>query len=629
MASPLDVLKKYWGHTQFKGLQEPIIENIIQKNDVLALLPTGGGKSICFQIPALLNEGICVVVSPLVALIQDQVESLKQKGLKAVGLTRGIPPNQLDALLDNCIYGNYKFLYLSPERLQQPLVQERIKKMPVNLIAIDEAHCISEWGHDFRPAYRQCEVLKTWHTNVPLIALTATATQRVAGDILDNLGIPHSLVIKDSFKRTNIHFNIKRKEDKRYTVNTILEKCKKSAIIYVRSRKETVLLSKQLNQSRMTSNFFHGGLTSFEKKDRLSDWLTNEFKIMVATNAFGMGVDKADVDTVVHYNLPDSIENYYQEAGRGGRNGAQAQAVMLVNENDIERAISQFYNSLPDLSYIKSIYKKLMGFFQIAYNEGKDESFNFELNAFCNAYGLYPSKVYTTLKILDQNGIISLSEMSKELNSIQLVSKKDELFGWLKKYKGMAGVVQTLLRTYGGVFEFETKINLTLLAKKSNQKERFVDQTLKQLAKDGLAHYNSETQDVQIMFLTPREDDKTVYPIAENIEKLIQTKKEKFKAMLHYAHNTKKCRTNMLLDYFGEKAGEPCGTCDICISKLVHKTSLKELKQEIRDALKIDDKSSRQLANETNQSEMELLYAIRELLEDGEIRLKGKNSYGI
>ncbi|MEM1258488.1 MAG: RecQ family ATP-dependent DNA helicase [Bacteroidota bacterium] len=626
---PEDILKKYWGFDHFRGSQKKIIASLLDGHDVLALMPTGGGKSICFQVPALINQGICIVVSPLVALIQDQVEALRQKGIKAIALTGGISPYHLDILLDNCIYGNYKFVYLSPERLQQPLVKERIQQMPVGLIAIDEAHCISEWGHDFRPTYRQCSLLKELHPTIPTIALTATATGKVAEDILMSLNIPNARRYRDSFERKNIVFRVENRQDKNYGVRKALENNKKSAIIYVRSRKDTVLLSRYLNQNKTVSTHFHGGLTNFEKKERLRAWLDDQVKIMVATNAFGMGVDKADVETVVHYQVPNSIENYFQEAGRAGRNGEPAKAILIINQNDIARSKKQFLDVLPDISFTKELYKKLNTFFQIAYNEGTDENYHFNLDTFCARYGLHPGKTYSTLKLLDQNGVISLIETSKEMETIQLICRKEGLFKWMGQNAEMGHIVQVLLRTYGGLFDFETKINLSLLSKKTNKTQPFIHETLKKLEKDGLAVYKSTQHDLTITFLKPREDEKTINPVVPTIDQLNRTKKEKLQSMLDYANNSKSCRAVALLKYFGEKDALPCGKCDVCQGKKANYNGKGAIKEVIIDMISSGPKTSRELVGLIHHDERYVLESLRGLLEDGELKLNADNTYDI
>jgi ATP-dependent DNA helicase RecQ len=367
MKHPIEILEHYWKFSEFKPQQEAIIDAVLTNEDCIALLPTGGGKSICFQIPALIKEGICIVVSPLIALMQDQVNALKDKGIKAMALTSGFSYEDIDRMLDNCIYGNYKFLYLSPERLQQDLVQERIKQMNVNLIAVDEAHCISQWGHDFRPAYRDIKLLRTLHPNVNVIGLTASATAKVVEDISSQLDYISPKIFKTSFQRPNLAYLTLDCEDKYFKTVQILKKYSGSSIIYVRNRKATLEISGYLNNIGITSGYYHGGLSAKEKDTQFERWTANQNQVMVATNAFGMGIDKADVQTVIHHNLPESLESYYQEAGRAGRNNENAYAVILQNISDEQNSKNQFINSLPDSSFLKKykndcviIFKSLM-----------------------------------------------------------------------------------------------------------------------------------------------------------------------------------------------------------------------------------------------------------------------------
>lgn len=386
------ILQKYWGHSSFRPFQEEIITAALEKKDVLALLPTGGGKSICFQIPAMIREGICIVISPLVALMEDQVKTLQLKGIKALAITGGISLQDLDTRLDNCIYGNYKFLYLSPERLQQDLVQQRIKQMNVNLFAIDEAHCISHWGHDFRPAYLNISILRDLHPTIPIIALTATATKEVTRDIEQQLKLKDPIIFKSSLKRSNIAFNVVFAEDKMYRLKQVLNNKDESSIIYVRSRNATVEITAELNYYGYKAAPFHGGLSGKQKSLLLERWLKEEVKIMVATNAFGMGIDKPNVRHVVHLNLPESIESYFQEAGRAGRDEKPAIATIITNKSDLPRLKDLFLKTLPDLEFTIFVYKKLTSYFRIAFGEGQDCNFDFNFSGFCTQYNLHSEK---------------------------------------------------------------------------------------------------------------------------------------------------------------------------------------------------------------------------------------------
>lgn len=494
------ILKEFWGHDDFRGSQKEIINNVLSGKDVLALMPTGGGKSICYQVPSLAMEGICIVVSPLVALIQDQVAQLKKRNIKAVALTGGIPPDELNDLLDNCLYGNYKFLYLSPERLQQTIVQERIPQMNVNLIAIDEAHCISQWGNDFRPAYLGCSILKELAPNKPMIALTATATPRVVNDIVENLELENVAIFKDSFSRSNINFRVKRSEDKLYQFKKYMDKVPGSAIVYVRSRKMSISLANFLIKNGISASFFHGGIPKSDKEEKLNLWLSGKVRAMVATNAFGMGVDKPDVRLVVHYHIPDSLESYFQEAGRAGRDGKPSTAIILTSKEDKDKAKQQFLSTLPDVAFVKKVYSKLNNYFQISYGELITDPLAFKFNEFCKRYEFNPNMTFNAIRILDQNSVLSLAENFKEKTTLQFVASKSGIFEYLDKNRKTAPIIQTILRTYGGITEYETKINLYMLSKKTGASEEYLKQILQQLADDGIVEYQNNTSDLEITF---------------------------------------------------------------------------------------------------------------------------------
>ncbi|WP_422859710.1 RecQ family ATP-dependent DNA helicase [Flagellimonas sp. S174] len=558
------ILNTFWGHQDFRGSQATIINNVLERTDTLALMPTGGGKSICYQVPAMVVDGICIVVSPLVALIQNQVEELKKKGIKAVALTGGISFEEVNNLMDNCLYGNYKFLYLSPERLQQPLIQERIKGMNVNLIALDEAHCISQWGNDFRPAYLHCSILRDLAPKAPLIALTATATPKVVKDIVENLTLNQAKIFKDSFSRENIGLFVEHREDKRFRLKHILTKSSSSAIVYVRSRKMSIQISDFLLQNGLKASFFHGGLSRMEKETRLKQWLNNDVQIMVATNAFGMGVDKPDVRTVVHYQIPDSLESYFQEVGRAGRDGLSSKAFLLTNEADKGLAKQQFLESLPDSAFLKRLYRNLNNFFQISYGELPLETYPFPFAKFCKQYDINSNLTYQGLKILDQNSIISLSENFKQRTTIQFESKKQHIFSYLDSHASYQSLIQTMLRTYGGILEFETKVDISLLVKKTGLQESVLHTMLKQLQKDGVIAYKSNEGDFEISFLAPREDDLTINSFSKKIKSLHQIKRNNLESMLDFIENSHTCRNRFLLKYFGEVANKNCGKCDIC-----------------------------------------------------------------
>ncbi|SKB66708.1 RecQ family ATP-dependent DNA helicase [Maribacter arcticus] len=625
--TPKDILLKFWGFDSFRGSQEEIINAVINNQDVLGLLPTGGGKSLCFQVPALMKEGICIVISPLIALIENQVDNLQKRGIKALGLKGGLKFSDVDKLLDNCIYGNYKFLYLSPERLQQELVQERIKGMNVSLFVIDEAHCISQWGHDFRPAYLTCSILRDLHPKVPMIALTATATKKVSEDIITSLNLQQPLIKKDSFYRKNIGFGVIMTEDKNNYLKQYCRKIKNSAIVYVRSRRKSEELSKYLLKNGLKATFYHGGIDQKAKSERLNLWLQDKVKIMVATNAFGMGIDKPDVELVVHYQIPDSVENYFQEAGRVGRNGAYSKAILLTNTTDKLLVKKQFLEVLPDVSYIKKIYLKLNNYFQIGYGEFTETKFQLNFNEFCTVYKLNSFLTYNALLILDRNSVISLSENFSKKQTIKFKTDKETLYRYIAENPKLENFIKVVLRTYGGLFEFDTQINTYLLGKKTQISESLIDLNFKQLATDNIIDYTSIASDLEILFLVHRDDDRTINRFANIIDDQNQLKIENVSKMLAYIENDTICRSVQLLQYFGETQKGVCGICDVCIKNKLGDVDVINTKLKIIECLKINKANSRELQDSLNINHDIIIIALQELLEENHITLNSINEY--
>ena len=628
MKDTLNILEQYWGYEFFRGSQEKIIDAVMLGQDVLALMPTAGGKSVCYQIPAMLKEGVCIVISPLVALIEDQVNQLNSKGIKAIALTGGIAFDELIRLLDNCIYGKYKFLYLSPERLQQTLVRERIAQMPVNLFAVDEAHCISQWGHDFRPAYLHCSMLRELHPEVNMIALTATATKMVANDIITNLKFTNGKVYKDSFQRKNLSYEVVEDENKLLRLFELCKAVQKSGLIYVRTRRKTVELVNYLTKKGMTADYFHGGLPKQEKDIKLQLWLSNKVQFIVATNAFGMGIDKPDVELVVHYQIPDCVENYFQESGRAGRDGNPARAVLINNKPEIRKARKRFMENMPDISFIGLLYRKLNNYFQISYGELNEQHYSFNFNHFCETYQLNSSRVYNGLHILDQYSVLSISQAFKRRSQLQFLVGKTALISYLEKNQDIAHIVQNILRTYGGIFDFMTRVNPALVAKKSNADENDVLKALKRLGKDGIINYIPGHTDMEIRFLVPREDDLTINAFAPQMKEHQERKKDQFAAMLKYVSNSRQCRNKQLLSYFSEKCEVNCGRCDVCQGKDAGlKYDNRKISREILAVLENSKKTSRELINSLPFDEKAILNILQQMLENDLIRLNTKNEY--
>lgn len=629
MEHPINILERYWKFTEFRPNQEEIINAVLNGEDTFALLPTGGGKSICFQIPALAKKGICIVVSPLIALMKDQVQALQSKGIKAMALTSGISYQELDTLLDNCIYGNYKFLYVSPERLQQEIVQARIEQMDVNLIAIDEAHCISQWGNDFRPAYKNISILRRLHPTVNCLALTASARPEAIADIIKELDFINPQIFKQSFYRPNLAYLVLHEDDKYYRVETILKKYTASSIIYVRNRKLTLELSAFLNSKNISATYYHGGLSNSEKDTNMTAWLHNQKQVMVATNAFGMGIDKPDVKTVIHLNLPESIESYFQEAGRVGRNGEKAFAAILKNKSDKQLAENQFLRVLPNVDFIKQVYRKLCSYFQISYGEGEDITNDFDFNSFCKTYNFNPILSYNALLVLDRNSVISLTRQFKNKVSLQFIISNNALFNYLNTHQNLNLIVKCILRLYGGVFDHETKINTLSVANKASISEYTLINALKELEKDEIITLNAGKTDAQVTFIMPREDDKTINRIAEGIELQNQLKQRQVKAMLNYIEDDSTCKSVQLLSYFGEKDIKPCGICSVCTKTKTSKKpqDIGALKNKIIELLQNGDYSSRHITNTLGYTDVETKTVIKLLLEHHIISITPSNTY--
>ena len=626
MISLKEILKKYWGFSEFRTLQEEIITTVLEQRDVIALLPTGGGKSICFQIPAMAKEGVCLVISPLIALMQDQVESLTQKGIKATSIKSGSTQDDIITLFDNIKFGGIKFLYISPERLQSFFIQQKIKELNINLIAIDEAHCISEWGHDFRPSYRNIKILRELKPDVPFIALTATANEKVLNDISKNLDLKEHQVFKKSFSRENLAYQIFTIEDKLQRLLQIFTKTKTPAIVYVNSRKKTEQIAAFLNANNFKSSFYHGGLSSAEKNISFEDWMTEKTPIIVATNAFGMGIDKANVGLVIHLDIPSSIENYVQETGRAGRNNKKSFAVLLFNKSDTLLFKERIEKTLLSIKEIKEIHKKLYQYFRISLGELIEEPFSFNLLEFCKKYNFSVLKVDTALKILSNNGIIEISSHYNKKSTLQFIVNSRTVLNYLDKNAFIKKFTNSILRTYAGLFEQEVNIDEFFIAKKAGITTNLVLSNFERLQEDNIIEYKAVKNESELTFLLPREDDYTINRVSKEIKQFISQKKKKSDDLIQFINNSTICRSIQVLSYFDEVQKKKCGICDVCISE--NRKSTVNLSSKIIQLLKQHNSlSSSEISEFLLANEKDILIHLRQLLTDDKIKINHQNKY--
>lgn len=561
------ILIKYWGHKAFRPLQEDIINSVLFGNDTLALLPTGGGKSICFQVPALAKEGICVVISPLIALMKDQVENLVKRGIKATAIFSGMTTREIDITLDNCVYGDYKFLYISPERIETELFKARIEKMNVNLFAIDESHCISQWGYDFRPSYLNIVKLREYKPNVPFLALTATATNDVVKDIQEKLQFKKENVLQKSFERKNIAYVVIYEEDKLKRLLKILSKIKGTSIVYVGTRKKTKDIAQFLVRNGVSADYYHAGLTNQERSTKQNNWISNQTRVIVSTNAFGMGIDKPDVRSVVHLDLPNSLEAYFQEAGRAGRDEEKAYAVLLIEQADRLELEKQIINSFPDIETIKTVYQALANYFQIPIGSALNESYFFDINAFSTQYNLPVFTVFNCLKFLEKEGYILLSEAHYNPSRIKIELNKNELYEFQVKNPNIDVFIKTILRSHTGLFEEFVKIDEFDLAKKLKSTRDKIEKVLDYLLHLHIISYTKQTNLPQITYLTPRLESTTLYISKEHYSERKKVAITKMESVIYYAYSKHKCRSQILLSYFGDNDSYRCGVCDVCLER--------------------------------------------------------------
>ncbi|MDG1276942.1 MAG: RecQ family ATP-dependent DNA helicase [Algoriphagus sp.] len=562
-----EILQQVFGHADFRPVQDQIIKSVLEGKDTLALLPTGGGKSLCFQIPGLVAPGICLVVSPLIALMKDQVDGLKAKGIKASAIYSGMSLREIDRVLDNCIYGDYKFLYVSPERLKSDLFLERFKQMNINLIAVDEAHCISQWGYDFRPSYLEIAAIRVYHPQVSVLALTASATPQVCEDIQEKLEMKRPNFFRKSFARENLSYSVRLIENKLEKGLEILSRIPGSAIWYVRNRQATHQIAKALYQMGISAAAYHAGLSMEDRNQKQEAWKTNQVRVIVSTNAFGMGIDKPDVRVVIHSDIPENLENYYQEAGRAGRDGKKAYAVLLANENDFEQILERAALVYPPVDFLRKVYQCLANYFRVAVGSNMLSSFDFEWNEFAQTYNLGILETFYALKVLEEEGFIGLSESYYSPSKIHFSVDPSRLYEVQIAYAKLDPVVKIIMRTYGGnVFSEYITINESKLAKSLEMKEHDLIKSLKQLEQLEVMVYDQRKDKPQITFLTPRYDAGKLPLNFNRIKLRRELTLEKATKMVAYGHQNQICRTQFIQEYFGESADKGCGICDWCIS---------------------------------------------------------------
>lgn len=560
------ILKQYWGYDRFRGIQEDIIDSISKNKDTLGLMPTGGGKSITFQVPALAKEGMCLVITPLIALMKDQVQNLKKRGIKALAIYSGMSRQDIIITLENCIFGNYKFLYISPERLDTEIFRTKLRKMHISMITVDESHCISQWGYDFRPAYLKIAEIRELLPDVPVLALTATATPEVVKDIQARLHFRHKNVFRMSFERNNLAYIVRKTENKTAELLHILRSMPGSAIVYVRNRRRTKEITELLNNEHITADFYHAGLDDATKDIRQHRWQSGESRVMVATNAFGMGIDKPDVRIVTHMDLPDSIEAYFQEAGRAGRDGQKAYAVILYAKSDKTTLHKRIPDTFPEKEYIRDVYEHLQYYYQMAMGDGLDCVREFNIEDFCRKFKYFPVPVDSALRILTQAGYLEYTAEQDSTSRILFTIRRDELYRLREMGEDMDRLIQAVLRSYTGVFTDYTYINEDSLAIRTGLTRRQIYEMLVHLAKLRIVSYIPHKKTPYIIYTRERVEAQRIHISPEVYEHRKARYETRINAMLDYVTNDTVCRSRMLLDYFGERNEHNCGQCDTCIS---------------------------------------------------------------
>lgn len=619
------ILKRYWGYDSFRPLQLDAIKSIASGQDTLVLMPTGGGKSIIYQVPTLASTGVCIVITPLIALMKDQVDRLRKHRILAEAIHAGRSHREIDRILDNCIYGDVKFLYISPERIDSEMFRMRCARMDVALIAVDEAHCISQWGYDFRPSYLQIARLRDLCPNTPILALTASATPKVAEDIIYRLRFDKPNIKRMSFARSNLSYVVRHTEDKREHLLRIVNNVSGSGIVYVRTREKSETIAQFLQQNGITADFYHGGLGFLSRNLKQEQWINGQNRIMVATNAFGMGIDKADVRFVIHYDICDSLEAYYQEAGRAGRDGKPAYAVLLVSDDDPSRAGQRLRLEFPPLDTIRAVYEKLFNYLQVAIGEGKNRSFSFNIHDLASRMKLYPPTAVNALKILQQNGYLILTDETDNPPRIRFIVQRDDLYRMRVIRRELDHIITVLLRQYSGLFSDFIPIDEQEIAHLSGYQIEHVRELFKQLWQLHIIRYIPGNRSPILMLTEERLPEENVRIAPESYKLREEIAREHVDAIFRYANNQDKCRSLVIQHYFGEQSTTPCGRCDLCLERRKHRTAAPETTNRNRirtlllERLKEADLGVKQLAENIPFPIDTILAEVSALIEEDKI----------
>lgn len=563
-----EVLTRYWGYSTFRPMQEEIIDSVLFGIDTLALLPTGGGKSICFQVPAMVMDGLCLVITPLIALMKDQVEQLKRRGIPAAAIYSGMHNLEIERIYNNAAFGQLKFLYISPERLKTQRFTDSIRKMRINLIAVDESHCISQWGYDFRPPYLEIADIRPFAPKAPVLALTATATPEVVEDIMDKLKFKGRRVFQTSYERKNLVYNVVADADKMSAMLRLFRQMPHgSGVVYVRNRRRTREIAEYLINSGISATYYHAGLDGKERDKRQLLWMRGQSKVMVATNAFGMGIDKPDVRLVIHMDLPDTLEAYFQEAGRAGRDGNDSAAWLLLSAEDIKSLKSNFEAAYPDIRTIRLIYQALGNYLNIPLGSGADCAYDFDIQLFSQTYGQPPLIVFNTLQLLEKEGLIMLNVGLRNKSKVYIIANRDDLYLFQIEQPAFDPLIKSMLRNYPGIMTDFVNVVEEDLARKCNLAVEQVIQSLKSLERFGLLAYQQRTDKPQIVWLSERIDAGQIRLSNDNYGARKQTAAKRLQAVLDFVNNKEQCRSRQLLEYFGEKNEKRCGRCDVCLRR--------------------------------------------------------------